>query len=82
MAARTEDYALTGNWETAALLGVSNDVTLLAEEYDPHAGRMLGNFPQAISHVGLVNTALNHTRQAGPAENRSAAELPAAADAT
>ena len=34
-----------------------NDVGLLAEEYDPVAGRLLGNFPQAFSHVGVVNTA-------------------------
>ncbi|MFI5618740.1 glycoside hydrolase family 15 protein [Streptomyces sp. NPDC051567] len=40
------------------LLAVRNDVGLLAEEYDPVAGRQLGNFPQAFSHVGLVNTAL------------------------
>ncbi|KMO94429.1 glycoside hydrolase family 15 protein [Streptomyces roseus] len=40
------------------LLAVRNDVGLLAEEYDPVAGRQLGNFPQAFSHVGLVNTAV------------------------
>ncbi|MFG2950210.1 glycoside hydrolase family 15 protein [Streptomyces adustus] len=40
------------------LLGLTNDVGLLAEEYDPAAGRQLGNFPQAFSHIGLVNTAL------------------------
>ncbi|WP_328924277.1 glycoside hydrolase family 15 protein [Streptomyces sp. NBC_00190] len=40
------------------LLSVRNDVGLLAEEYDPIAGRQLGNFPQAFSHVGLINTAL------------------------
>ncbi|MFJ9594183.1 glycoside hydrolase family 15 protein [Streptomyces virginiae] len=40
------------------LLAVCNDVGLLAEEYDPVSGRQLGNFPQAFSHVGLVNTAL------------------------
>lgn len=40
------------------LLAVRNDVGLLAEEYDPVSGRQLGNFPQAFSHVGLVNTAL------------------------
>jgi GH15 family glucan-1,4-alpha-glucosidase len=39
------------------LLGVRNDVGLLAEEYDPVAHRQLGNFPQAFSHVALVNTA-------------------------
>ncbi|MFD0252163.1 glycoside hydrolase family 15 protein [Streptomyces sp. NPDC127113] len=40
------------------LVALTNDVGLLAEEYDPAAGRQLGNFPQAFSHVGLVNTAL------------------------
>ncbi|GHG70906.1 glycoside hydrolase family 15 protein [Streptomyces griseocarneus] len=40
------------------LLAVRNDVGLLAEEYDPRAGRHLGNFPQAFSHIGLVGTAL------------------------
>ncbi|MFG1810227.1 glycoside hydrolase family 15 protein [Streptomyces sp. NPDC049040] len=40
------------------LLTVRNDVGLLAEEWDPVAGRQLGNYPQAFSHVGLINTAL------------------------
>jgi GH15 family glucan-1,4-alpha-glucosidase len=40
------------------LVGLANDVGLLAEEYDPVDGRHLGNFPQAFSHIGLVNTAL------------------------
>ena len=40
------------------LLALRNDVGLLAEEYDPVAGRQLGNFPQAFSHIALVNTAL------------------------
>jgi GH15 family glucan-1,4-alpha-glucosidase len=44
---------------------LANDVGLYAEEYDPRSRRMLGNFPQAFSHVALVNTALNlmHARQ-------------------
>jgi GH15 family glucan-1,4-alpha-glucosidase len=41
------------------LLGLRNDVGLLSEEYDPRAGRMLGNFPQAFSCVALINTAYN-----------------------
>jgi GH15 family glucan-1,4-alpha-glucosidase len=41
------------------LLGLCNDVGLLSEEYDPTTKRLLGNFPQAFSHVGLVNTAMN-----------------------
>ena len=40
------------------LLDLRNDVGLLAEEYDPHANRQLGNFPQAFTHLALVNTAL------------------------
>lgn len=40
------------------LVALANDVGLLAEEYDPLAGRQLGNFPQAFSHIGLVSTAL------------------------
>ena len=59
-------YALSGRTEEAhrlftRLLSLRNDVGLLAEEYDPVAGRQLGNFPQAFSHVGLVNTAYNLT---------------------
>jgi GH15 family glucan-1,4-alpha-glucosidase len=46
------------------LLSLRNDVGLLAEEYDPGEGRLLGNFPQAFSHIALVNTAYNLT-QAG-----------------
>ena len=53
------------------VLTLRNDVGLLAEEYDPRAGRQMGNFPQAFSHVALVNTALNLTRREGPAEERS-----------
>jgi len=54
------------------LLALRNDVGLLAEEYDPSLGRQLGNFPQAFSHVALVNTAFNLTRSQGPAEQRAA----------
>jgi len=54
---------LTGRTDEARelferLVGLCNDVGLLAEEYDPVAGRQLGNFPQAFSHLGLVGTAL------------------------
>jgi GH15 family glucan-1,4-alpha-glucosidase len=41
------------------LLALRNDVGLLAEEYDTRIGRQVGNFPQAFSHVALVDTALN-----------------------
>jgi len=52
------------------LLALRNDVGLLSEEYDPVAKRMLGNFPQAFSHVGLVNSARNIAAAGGPAEDR------------
>jgi GH15 family glucan-1,4-alpha-glucosidase len=52
------------------LLDICNDVGLLSEGYDPVARRLVGNFPQAFSHVGLVNTARNLTRSGGPAEHR------------
>jgi GH15 family glucan-1,4-alpha-glucosidase len=55
----------------ARLLSRCNDVGLLAEEFDPLTGRMLGNFPQAYSHVGLINCALSLSRQKGPAEERA-----------
>jgi GH15 family glucan-1,4-alpha-glucosidase len=54
------------------LLELRNDVGLLPEMYDPRSRRMLGNFPQAFSHVGLVNTAFNLVRIQGPAEQRAA----------
>jgi GH15 family glucan-1,4-alpha-glucosidase len=44
------------------LIALRNDVGLLSEEYDPRAKRQLGNFPQAFSHVALVNTARNLNR--------------------
>jgi GH15 family glucan-1,4-alpha-glucosidase len=51
----------------------ANDLGLLAEEADAATGEQWGNFPQAFSHVGLVNTALNLTEVAGPAERRKEA---------
>ncbi len=54
------------------LLLLANDVGLFAEEYEPRARRMLGNFPQALSHVALVNTALNLAKAAEPARRRGA----------
>jgi len=59
-------YALMGRLDDARklyerLVSLRNDVGLLAEEYDPVGRRQLGNFPQAFSHVGLVNTAFNLT---------------------
>ena len=57
-----DSYLLTGRREEGEalferLLALSNDVGLFAEEYDPRAKRMLGNFPQALTHMALVNTA-------------------------
>src|SRR5690606_1327503 len=55
------------------LLSLRNDVGLLAEEYDALHGRQVGNFPQAFSHVTLVNTAYNLSRLPTPSEQRAAA---------
>jgi GH15 family glucan-1,4-alpha-glucosidase len=73
-----DNYILQGRYAEARklfdrLLSRCNDVGLLAEELDPLTGRMLGNFPQAYSHVGLINCALNLSRQTGPAEERAQA---------
>ncbi|HLA80084.1 MAG TPA: glycoside hydrolase family 15 protein, partial [Thermoleophilia bacterium] len=56
------------------LLEIRNDVGLLAEEYDPAEKTLLGNFPQAFTHVSLVNTALNLSSTSGPAHRRHAVE--------
>lgn len=53
------------------LLSLANDVGLLSEEYDTRHGRLMGNFPQAFSHVSLVNSARNLATAGGPAEQRS-----------
>jgi GH15 family glucan-1,4-alpha-glucosidase len=52
------------------LLAIRNDLGLLSEEYDPQAKRLLGNFPQAFTHVGLVNSAYNLSHHAGPMHQR------------
>jgi GH15 family glucan-1,4-alpha-glucosidase len=59
-----DNYLMQGRKKDAVRLfnrlkHYANDVGLFAEEYDPSAKRMLGNFPQAFSHVALINTALN-----------------------
>jgi len=71
-----DNLCLQGRWDEARelfqrLVGLANDVGLLAEEYDPVAKRLLGNFPQAFSHVGLVNTAMNLGNREKPAEQRA-----------
>jgi GH15 family glucan-1,4-alpha-glucosidase len=53
------------------LVGLANDVGLLSEEYDPRFGRLVGNFPQAFSHIALVDSALNLSRAEGAAARRS-----------
>ncbi|MGH8470402.1 MAG: glycoside hydrolase family 15 protein [Gammaproteobacteria bacterium] len=70
-----DNLALQGRYVEAReiferLLDLRNDVGLLAEQYDPHGKRLLGNFPQAFSHIGLINTARNLTRAGGPCEDR------------
>jgi GH15 family glucan-1,4-alpha-glucosidase len=71
-----DNYLLMGRHADARrafdrVLGLCNDVGLLSEEYDPVARRLVGNFPQAFSHVGLVNTAMNLSPAAAtPAEQR------------
>ncbi|HWF08346.1 MAG TPA: glycoside hydrolase family 15 protein [Bryobacteraceae bacterium] len=70
-----DSYILQGRHDEARrlferLLALRNDVGLLSEEYDPAGKRLLGNFPQAFSHVALVNSALNLTRAKKPAEHR------------
>jgi GH15 family glucan-1,4-alpha-glucosidase len=56
------------------LLNVRNDLGLLAEEYDPISRRQLGNFPQAFSHIGLVNSAVNLSRAIAPLSQRTDTE--------
>jgi len=52
------------------LLNLCNDVGLLSEEYDSEKHRLVGNFPQAFTHVSLINTACNLSRATGPAKDR------------
>jgi GH15 family glucan-1,4-alpha-glucosidase len=71
-----DNYVLMGRRDDAErlferLVGLANDVGLLAEEYDPVSKRQLGNFPQAFSHLSFVNTAYNLTRgREAPVEHR------------
>jgi GH15 family glucan-1,4-alpha-glucosidase len=76
-----DNYVLMGREDDATalferLLALRNDLGLLAEEYDPVLHRAVGNFPQAFSHVALVNTAHNLARVHGPAEDRRHADEP------
>ncbi|HEX2492399.1 MAG TPA: glycoside hydrolase family 15 protein [Steroidobacter sp.] len=72
----TDAYAMCGRRADAEalferLLGVGNDVGLLAEQYDVRLGRMVGNFPQGFSHLALVNTAFNLFEASKPSAQRS-----------
>jgi GH15 family glucan-1,4-alpha-glucosidase len=72
-----DNYMMQGRLHDARrlferLLGLRNDLGLLAEQYDPRARRQLGNFPQAFSHVALVNTAFNLGERLKPAAERAA----------
>jgi GH15 family glucan-1,4-alpha-glucosidase len=69
-------YVMLGRLDDARVLfkrlaALCNDVGLLSEEYDPASKELLGNFPQAFSHVALVNSAFNLTRASKPAEQRA-----------
>jgi GH15 family glucan-1,4-alpha-glucosidase len=80
-----DNLALQGRLDEAhaifqGLLDLRSDLGLLAEEWDPTARRQLGNFPQAFTHVALVNTAFNLDRQTqtSPMEQRAPVEQPEA----
>ncbi len=89
-----DNYVFQGRTDEARALferlaGLCNDVGLLSEEYEPHLKRQVGNFPQAFSHLCLINTALNLSRASGPSIQRGQASdtqpqqrvvLPAGAD--
>ncbi len=67
---------MTGRLEEAKnlferLLALRNDVGLLSEEYDPKQKRQTGNFPQALSHIALINAAFEFNRMSSPGEQRS-----------
>ncbi|SFQ53786.1 Glucoamylase (glucan-1,4-alpha-glucosidase), GH15 family [Amycolatopsis arida] len=71
-----DNYILQGNVDKGRalferMLDLRNDVGLLSEEYDPHTGRLVGNFPQALSHIPLIDTAFNLTTRRGPAQRRA-----------
>ena len=78
-----DNYVLLGRRAEAQilferLLSLRNDVGLLAEEYDPHLKRQVGNFPQAFTHIALINTAYNLVKSEGPAAQRADAPSEAA----
>jgi GH15 family glucan-1,4-alpha-glucosidase len=69
-------YVLQKRWDEARrlfdrLVGLSNDLGLLSEEYDVRSRRLVGNFPQAFTHVALVNSAFHLTQAERPEEQRA-----------
>jgi GH15 family glucan-1,4-alpha-glucosidase len=71
-----DNYVLLGRHDEACalferLLALRNDVGLLAEQYDPHSKRQLGNFPQAFSHLALINSAHSLNMAEGAVHLRS-----------
>lgn len=79
-------YAMSGRFEDAvnlfeSLLEVRNDLGLLAEEYSPASRRLVGNYPQGFSHIGLVNTAYNLLNADGPANQRAGRAAPVSSTA-
>jgi GH15 family glucan-1,4-alpha-glucosidase len=69
-------YAMSGRLDEASalfdnLLAIRNDLGLLAEEYDVVRKRLVGNFPQGFSHIGLINAAYNLINARGPAQQRA-----------
>jgi GH15 family glucan-1,4-alpha-glucosidase len=79
-----DNFALQGRLDEAhalfdRLLGLATDLGLFAEEWDPVTNRQLGNFPQAFTHVALVNTAFNLSRadHPSPSQQRAPEEAPA-----
>lgn len=74
-------YVMMGRLDDAKtllnrLLSLRNDLGLMAEQYDTAAGRQVGNFPQAFSHLGLVNTVYNLIDAHGPASQRAGLQKP------
>jgi len=81
-----DNLAMAGRQDEARalferLLTLRNDVGLMAEQWDPASGRMRGNFPQAFSHVGLVNSAWNLGNKGGAAARWAPAGSPVVAGA-
>jgi GH15 family glucan-1,4-alpha-glucosidase len=74
-------YVMCGRHDDARalfgrLLALCNDLGLLSEQYDPRDKRLVGNFPQGFSHIGLINTAHNLVESQGPAKQRAQQTAP------